>query len=152
MSSSVYAPPLRFERRPSRHLLFALMVVHGLALVMVPPLPVAWWIKLPLAVGISAQWLVSWRRQVALNSPWAVKCLVWRGGNRWELSGAGGARYQARLLPGAYIHPLLVVLRFATEDKSKRAVVLPGDSLNPDSHRRLRVQLQLLQGKAATDE
>ena len=152
MSSPVYAPPLRLERRSSRHLLVAMIVVHSLALLMVPPLPVAWWIKLPLAMAISAQWLVSWRRQVAFTSPLAVKRLVWTGGNRWELFGAGGASCEARLLPGAYIHPLLVILRFATEGKGNRAVVLPGDSLDPDGHRRLRVQLQLLQGKATQEE
>jgi hypothetical protein len=150
MSSPSYALPLRLERRSSRYLLTALVGVHGLALLVIPPLPVAWWIKVPVALAIAAQWFVTWRRQLALTSPLAVKGLVWTGENTWELFGADGASRKAKLLPGAYIHPLLVILRFLTEDKHKCAVVLPRDSLDPDSHRRLRVRL--LQGKATAED
>lgn len=152
MSSHVYAHPLRFERHTSSSLLTALMVVHGLALSVTPLLPVAWWLKVPLALAIALQWRVGWRRQVSLTSPSAVTGMVWTGGDNWELSGGDGAIRQARLLPGCYVHPRLVVLRFAAEDGHARAAVLPADGLDPDSHRRLRVQLQLLQERAAADD
>ena len=147
MSLSAYVAPLRLNCRPSRYLLIALIAVHGLALLVLLPLPVAWWIKLPVAFAIVVQWLVSWHRQVVLTAPQAVKHLVWTGEDRWELFGGDGARRKARLLPGAYVHPFLVILRFLTEDKRSCAVVLPRDSLDADSHRRLRVQLRLLHAK-----
>jgi hypothetical protein len=150
MSSSAYAPPLRLERRSSRYLSVALTGVHGLALLVLPPLPVAWWIKLPLASVIAGHWLASRRLHVLLSAPQAVKRLVWTGENRWELFGGDGTGRRACLLPAAYVHPWLVVLRFLTEDKRKCAVVLPRDSLDPDSHRRLRVQLRLLADRATT--
>ena len=143
MSSSAYAPPFRLECRPSRYLLIALMCVHGCALLVLLPLPMAWWIKLPLALAIMAQWLVSWHRTIALTAPLAVKRLVWTGNDGWELIGGDGARRKARLLPASYVHPWLVILRFLTEDKHGCAVILPRDGLDPDSHRRLRVQLRL---------
>ena len=145
MSSPAYIPPLRFDRRPSRHLLIVLISVHGLALLVLPPLPVAWWIKMFLAMAITVQWLAIWRRHAALTAPPAVTRLVWTGGNRWELLGGDGGWRTARLLPDAYIHPWLVVMRFLMEEGDMRrcAVVLPRDSLDPDSHRRLRVQLRL---------
>jgi toxin CptA len=148
MSSAAYVAPLRLECRPSRYLLIALIAVHGLALLVLLPLPVAWWTKLPVALAIAAQWLVFWRRHVVLTAPLAVKRLVWTGEDRWELVNGDGALREARLLPGAYVHPLLVILRFLTEDKRSCAVVLPRDSLAPDDHRRLRVQLRLLDTKA----
>lgn len=146
MSSSAYAPPLRLECRPSRYLLIALIGVHGLALLVLPLLPAAWWIKLPVALAITAQWVLVWRRHIVLTAPLAVKRLVWTGGSRWELFNGAGALRGARLLPAAYVHPLLVILRFLTEDKRRCTAVLPRDSLDPDSHRRLRVLLRLQAG------
>lgn len=148
MSLAAYAPPLRLECRPSRYLLIALAGVHVLALVVLLPLPVPWWVKLPFACAIAAQWVISWRHNIMLTAPQAVKRLVWTGGDRWELLCADGQSHKARLLPAAYIHPLLVILRFLTEDKHRCAVVLPCDCLDHDCHRRLRVQLQLQQRKA----
>ena len=152
MSSTSYAAPLRLERRSSRYLLSALLAVHGMALLVLMPLPVVWWIKAPLVLAVIAQGIVSWRRQLVFASATAVQHLVWTGGSRWELFNRDGTERQARLLPGTYIHPWLVILRFLTEDRQKCAVILPRDSLDPDSHRRLRVQLAMLQDKATTED
>jgi hypothetical protein len=152
MSSSSYAAPLRLERRPSRYLLSAFLAVHGMALLVLMPLPVVWWIKAPLALAVLAQGIVCWRRQLVCASAAAVRQLVWTGGGSWELFKGDGVGRRARLLPGSYIHPWLVVLRFLMEDRHGCAVVLPCDSLDPDSHRRLRVQLGLLQDQATAED
>jgi len=122
-------------------------VVHVVALLVLLPLPLAWWIKALLAAAVMAQGIVIWRRHVSMNAPKAVKRLVWRTDNLWELFTADGITHEARLLPAAYVHPWLVVLRFITEDKRRCAVILPPDSLDTDSHRRLRVQLRLRSGE-----
>lgn len=120
--------------------------MHGLALLVLPPLPVTWWFKAPLALVVLLHWVISWRRYIRLSSPQAVKRLIWNGGSNWELCDGEHVCRRADLLPNAYIHPLLVVLRFITEDKHKYSAVLPCDSLDDDSHRRLRIKLQQLQG------
>ena len=125
----------------------ALSAVHGIALLVLPPLEMAWWIKFPLAILIMMHWVVSYRHHMAFSAPRAVKHFIWLDDNRWELFGIDGSAYKARLLPAAYVHPLLVVMRFLTEDNNKLAVVLPYDGLDQDSHRRLRVQLHLIEGK-----
>jgi hypothetical protein len=125
-----------------------LIIVHGSALSVIAFLTVPWWTKLFLALGVIGQWWVSWRRHIALSSPTAVKGLLWKADDDWELSAVDGTMRKARLLPGAYVHPRLVVLAFVMEDKRKRAVVLPSDSLDPDCHRRLRVWLRLLQERS----
>ena len=152
MSSSFYAPPLRFELSPSRWLGGCLILVHGLALSTFVFLPVPWWIKLPLALGVIGQWRVSWCRHIALSSPAAVKGLLCKADDDWELSTADGSTRKAHLLSGTYIHPCLVVLRFVAEDKHKHSVVLPGDSLDPDSHRRLRARLRFLQERSGVND
>lgn len=143
MSSIASAPPLRLERRPSIRLMMILATVHGLALLVLLPLPLAGWLKMLLAAAVVAQGIVSWRGQADLSAPRAVKTLVWRTDNRWELFSPDGIGREARLLPGAYVHPWLVVLRFRDEDDCRCAVVLPPDGLDPDQHRRLRVRLRL---------
>jgi len=152
MSSLSYAPPLRLERRPSRYLLSVLLAVHGLALLVLIPLPLVWWVKVLLALAVLAQGVVSWRRHLAFGSALAARRLVWTGGRSWELINRDGAARRARLHTGCYIHPWLVILHFLTEDRHKCVVVLPCDSLDPDSHRRLRVQLALLHDKATAED
>ena len=151
MSSHSYALPLRLERRPSHYLMLAVIVVHSAALLVLLPLPLLWWIKIPVAGGIAAQWISAWRRHVMLAEPKSVRRLVWMAEHRWELSGADGASREARLLPGAYVHPFLVILCFMLEDNSRCTVILPPDSLDSDSHRRLRVQLLLQGGQPVED-
>ena len=147
MSSPACALPLRLDYRPSRYLMLAVAGVHAAALLVLLPLPLAGWIKWLVAAAVVVQGAVIWRRHVSLSAPAAVKRLIWAGDNRWELFSADGGSREARLLPAAYIHPWLVILRFITEDKRRCAVILPPDSLDPDSHRRLRVQLRLHGGE-----
>lgn len=128
--------------------MLALICVNGAALAVLLPLELAWWIKAPAALAVIAQWAMAWRRHVSFVSPRAIRRLVWMAENRWELSSSEGGNREACLLPAAYIHPFLVVLRFMTEDKRRCAVILPADGLDPDSHRRLRVLLRLKNGEA----
>ncbi len=152
MSSPVFTAPLRLECRPSYYLTLAVVIAHGVALLVLFPITAAWWIKFPVAVVIAAQWVIIWRRDVKLSSPAAVKSLICTTDGRWELCRGDGGCYAATLLPAAYISPWLVLLRFMTEDKRRCAVILPADGLDADSHRRLRVQLRLQNGaKQAQD-
>ena len=127
--------------------MLAVALVHGLALLVIIPIAIEWWIKLPVAAAVVAQWTHTWRRYVVLTAPAAVKSLIRATDGGWELCRGDGRCCTARLLPAAYVHPLLVVLRFATEEKHRYAVVIPADSLDADSHRRLRVYLRLLGGR-----
>jgi len=147
MSSPVSAPILRLERRPSPSLMIVLVVVHGAALLVLWPLPLSIWIKALLAMAILVQAMITWRHHVNMRAPTAVKRLVWGNDDQWELFPSGGGSCSAQLLPASYVHPLLVILRFMTEDKRRCAVIVPPDGLGPDDHRRLRVRLRLTGGK-----
>jgi hypothetical protein len=121
-----------------------LAVLHVFALLVLLPLPVPWWVKPPLMAAVVIQWVIVWRHHLDLKAPAAVKSLQWNADGRWELFCADGTAHAARLLPAAYVHPWLVVLRFVTEDKRRCSVVLPADGLPEDEHRRLRVRLGLI--------
>ena len=125
----------------------ALLVVHGAALAVIPPLSLDEWIKWLAAAAIIWQFIVIWRRHVTLATPRAVRCLVWEGNGRWKLFTTDGEYREASLRPLTYVHAWLVVLRFVTDDKRRSTVILPPDVLDPDSHRRLRARLKLAGGE-----
>ena len=147
MSSPAFALPLRLECRTSRLLKYTVSIVHAVALLILLPLTLVWWIKLPALGLVLVQWAMTWRRFITFTAPLAVRRLVWTAEDRWELYHNDGVTRGAKLLPSTYIHPWLVILRFVTDDERRYAVILPLDSIDPDSHRRLRVQLRLQNGE-----
>lgn len=143
MSSSVYALPLRIERRYSRGLAVAVAVVHALAITVLLPLDMAGWWKCLIAVAVIAQGVFTWRRHVSLAAAGAVRTLVWKSEGEWELTRVDGATHSARLRRASYVQPALAVLRFKLEGGGFCAVLLPSDGVEPETHRRLRVGLRL---------
>jgi hypothetical protein len=60
---------------------------------------------------------------------------------QWWLHDHNGSEYRAELLPGAYVHPWLVILRFRVNLATHDLILLP-DNVNGDQLRRLRVHLK----------
>ena len=147
MSSPAFVLPHRLECRSSRLLKYTVSIVHAVALLILLPLTLVWWIKLPALGLVLLQWTVTWRRFITFTAPLAVRRLVWTAENRWELYHTDGVTREASLLPSTYINPWLVILHFVTDDERRCAVILPCDALDSDSHRRLRAQLRLIGGK-----
>ena len=143
MSSPAYALPLRIERRASRGLAWAVGAVHGLALAVLPPLDLPWWLKLIVAAAVLSQAVLTWRRHVAPRAPGAIRGLLWRADGQWELMRVDGRAFTARLRRASYLHPHLVILRFIAEDGARHALLLPADAVDAQLHRRLRVGLRL---------
>lgn len=143
MSSPAYALPLRIERRFSRSLATAVLVVHVLAVVVVLPLDMAWWWKCLIAVAVIVQGVSTWRRHVSLAARGAVRAVLWKSEGEWQLMRVDGVTQIAQLRRASYVQPALVVLRFKIEGARRCAVLLPSDGVEPEAHRRLRVGLRL---------
>ena len=143
MSSPAYALPLRIERRFSRGLAIAVVLVHTLAIAVVLPLDVAWWWKCLIAIAVGTQAVFSWRLHVSLTAARAVHAVLWKSEGEWQLTRADGTAQNARLRRASYVQPALVVLRFRIEGGGRCAVLLPADGVEAESHRRLRVGLRL---------
>ena len=63
---------------------------------------------------------------------------------------AGSDAQRLRLLPGAFVHPWLIVLRFSIAGAGRCTFLLCADNVDPDILRRLRVRLRFPARVAAT--
>lgn len=89
--------------------------VHLLALAVLPPLAWPWWVKLGLAVAVLVQGVLIWRRHVMPSTSNAIRGLLWKADGEWELTRVDGQAFTARLRRASYVHPALVILRFAAD-------------------------------------
>ena len=69
-------------------------------------------------------------------------CFKLDGDDRWQLLRPGRAAVNLGLLPGALVHPKIVVLCFREPGGCTRSCVLTGDNLDAQTLRRLRVRLR----------
>ena len=69
-------------------------------------------------------------------------CFKLDRGDRWQLLRAGSAAVELELLPGALVHPRIVVLCFREQGGRTRSCVLTRDNLDAQTLRRLRVRLR----------
>jgi len=136
MSLQKSVPALQIELRPSRYLLIFILISHLGALVLLLLLPVQLWAKLLVALLVLFSLTRQWQSHVHV-----YQHLRWDSQNQWWLSDQSGKNYAAALLPGSYVHPLMLVLRFKVQKRTCHLVLLP-DSADPDLLRRLRVRLK----------
>ncbi len=138
MWSARSAPVL--ELRPSRRLLAALGGLHGLAAMglMVAPLPMA--PSLALGAALAASLTFNLYRFGAPASRWFLRRLECGADGVWRLRYGDGRRREAWLL-GGYVHPQLLVLRFATGRFTRCAAVILPDTAEAEALRRLRVRV-----------
>jgi len=147
LSSAPAASALRLTLRASRRLAALLLLVHGGALTLTFTLPLSRLFMLLLAVAISVS--LVWSLGAARLKRRAIVELMWDTMGEWMLRDAAGGEMQARLLPGAYVHPQWVILNFVPVGQRwrwyrhgrRRTVILLNDMLDADSLRRLRVRL-----------
>lgn len=69
-------------------------------------------------------------------------CFKLNRGERWQLLRAGCDAIDLELLPGALVHPRIVVLCFKEPGGRLRSCVLTHDNLDARTLRRLRVRLR----------
>lgn len=143
MSSKKSAPPLHLEPRISLQLSMLLLIVHGLALIAIMALTLPVWVYLALVTLVILNFYITFNHHVLGRSRKAVLSMVWGGEGEWSLMTADGEVHEAKLLPGSYVHPLLVILNFILNGGSRRTVVLLKDSLDQNTHRKLLSRMQL---------
>ena len=136
MSSQKSVPALQIDLQPSRYLLAFILISHVGALVLLFLLPVALWIMLLLGSAILFSLYRQWRDYVP-----GYKSLRWDSLDQWWLMDQTGKAVAAQLLPGSYVHPLMLVLRYRVHRRVRSLVLLP-DSADRDMLRRLRVRLK----------
>lgn len=72
----------------------------------------------------------------------SVVLLVWDRHGRWRLLQRDATVLDARLEPGAYVHPKLLILPFRSPSGRHHFVLIVPDMVDADSLRRLRTRLR----------
>jgi hypothetical protein len=120
-----------------------LVLVHGLGLAVLLPLPVPGWVQLLAALLVLAGLVYNLLHHLQRRLPWSIREAWWDEQDIWTLTLASGRQVEARLLPDSLVTVSLLVLNFRLGSWRRASLVLPGDSLPPDLQRRLRVRLRL---------
>lgn len=150
MSSPKSAPPLKVDLRPSRWLAGLILFAHGGALAVLVPLSLPVWALGPLVGVITGSLVYTLKTHAMLRGPLTIRRVVWDSDNDWLLHAASGEQLAVRLLPGSYVHPLLVILNFELEtapqrggllNARRRSIVLAKDSADATTLRQLRARL-----------
>lgn len=84
---------------------------------------------------------LSWRKDVCFLTAQAPRALR-LSASGWHIL-QGGHWHSVRIQASSVVHPLLIVVHYRAETHSfSRSLCLPADSLDADTHRRLRVRLR----------
>ena len=136
MSSQKSAPALQIDLRPSRYLFIFILGNHGGALLLLLIAPLSLWLKflLPVVVLVSLRHHCNRLRQ-------GYNYLRWDSSGQWWLRDQAGNEVAMQLLPGSYVHPLMLVLRFS-DGRGKCNLLLLPDSADRSLLRRLRVRIK----------
>lgn len=135
---------LDFKPRRSRLLARFLVGMHALAAAVV-----LLWVPGRLATVVllalvALSFFRNYRRHILLRGARVPRRVVCHEDGRWLLQCQQGAMHPARLLPSSYLHPQLVILNFALEERPRRRnLVLCQDSLDAQTLRQLRVHLRI---------
>jgi len=116
------------------------VAVHGAAFLPLFMAALPWPSRTAVAAAVLISLYVSLRGNSMSRNGRAVHALQLGASGQWRIRLAGGEWHKAELLPGNYVHPLLMLLGFRCR-QGRRYVVLLDDSADEDELRRLRVWL-----------
>lgn len=133
--------PIHIHYHPPGWLFIVLTICHTGAIICVFTIPVLIWVKLMFFITIISSYLCYGKRYIKSRNLDIPVQLILTIDDEWKLIDEKGDRY-VELLPGAYVHPGLVVLRFKDDNNKVYPFILTPVSVNRDILRRLRVRLR----------
>lgn len=132
--------PIHITYRPPAWLAITLIISHVGAIICIFVLPVPPWIKVSLTAVVMAGLLRSLSRHLHDSYRSDPSQLILNASDEWILVDERGDR-SIMLLPGAFVHPALLVLRFRDNGRINTCILAPS-TVNGDILRRLRVRLR----------
>ncbi len=138
--SRAYATPLRLDIKPhaARQYFFLLIAAISMAAVWLANIVMGLKMLLWLLV-ILAGWRSYRHNRLACS-------LIWQQHNHWILV-MDNEPLEARLLPGSFNSPFLMVLNFALLTGGRKTVLLLPAEVEGEAYRRLRVRFRVEAGK-----
>lgn len=117
------------------------LAAAALACVLLSGVGPGWAVPACAAIVLAA--VAALRREAHREGPGSVHRFTVDLEGRVEAVGASGAARTGRLVPGSFVAPWLVIVRWRPEGAwFPRTVLVPPDAVAPDAHRRLRVLLR----------
>lgn len=121
-----------------------LLLAHGGGLVCLFGAELPAWLQAATVAVLAVSLARGTRRYALLRAPRAVVALVAPRSGPWQLLLADGSSLEGERLPGALVHPALVILHFRpTSGRGRVTVPIAPDMIGAEEHRRLRVRLTL---------
>lgn len=142
MSSKKYGSPLNLKIRPSSLLAGFYLLIHGGAVGVACSLNIPVWAAITLNIIILINFVHLMTRDALQTQKASIVEAVWDTDGHWTLLNLNGESLSAQLLPERFVHPMLVLLNFQLS-LNKRTLVLPSDSLDHKTFRKLRLRLQM---------
>lgn len=137
--------------RPSITLAVLLLLMHGLSLVGMLYIPMAWPLKALFGIVLMGSLVYYLRRYAWLRSDRSIIEAEIKPDCICALRTLRGEWHRGKLLPSTFIAPYLVILNLALEDGPGRlAVVIFPDAIDAERFRELRVLLKWKCGKLIT--
>lgn len=136
------ANSLRLALRPSPGLTGLLVAGHAGAVALVWLVLPPWWGRALASSALGASLVIALRRHALRSGGEAIVEVELSADGGVNLRRQDGGLIEGRLLASTFVSSLLVILNFATQPRGRLAVLVPGDALTPEDHRRLRVWLR----------
>lgn len=130
--------PIFIPYRPSIRVCLFNTLVHAGAIFCLIMADLPHTVTVPIGAGILTHYGFYLKR---FFSPENI-CFKLDREDRWQLLRPGRAAVDLELLPGALVHPRIVVLCFREPGRRTRSCVLTRDNLDAQTLRRLRVRLR----------
>ena len=138
---STFNLPLHFYYRQPRWILPYLVISHSGAILWVYTVTVPVWLKLCALIILSSSFLFYLKDHVSSRYLLNPVCLILNSEDEWTVVDEAGSR-EIELLPGSFVHPGLIILRFRDTDRRVHSFILDRNSADENTLRRLRVRLR----------
>lgn len=138
---SPFTLPIRIYYRPPGSLIVFLSLIHVVTLLYLLSLALPLWSRVMLALIILCSYIVYLRNFIRACRKRVE--LILQPDNEWrivDLNRSEPDSSKMTLIPGAFVHPLLVVLKLKGPP-GHYTFLLTAENMNADSLRRLRVRL-----------
>jgi hypothetical protein len=138
---NAFSLPIRILYRPPNTLLYFMILIHAGAMFCMFPIALSLELKAVILILMTLNFL---RFYAAFSHDTQVKhqpLLLLNRDNEWTLIDKDNNAVALKLEPGAFVHSLLVVLRFSVAEKKIRSFILNSENVEHNLLRRLRVRL-----------
>lgn len=127
----------------SRLLAFYLLLLHLSALLVFLPFHLSLASNLIFSTAVCISLLYFWRMDLLHQGPRSICSAKWSEEEGWIIRDSTGREERATLDKSSFLSQYLVILIFNVVNSSSRKLLLPGDAIDHDKLRRLKVLLRM---------